>query len=70
MIDNTHVVVLRGTGREMIPVPEMEAFGDLSRSYSRLTNWATPIAPPEWKGLFSFIEGNPPRQCDGAPRTP
>ena len=28
MIDNTHVVVLRGTGREMIPVPEMEAFGD------------------------------------------
>jgi hypothetical protein len=28
MIDNTHVVVLRGTGREMVPVPEMEAFGD------------------------------------------
>jgi hypothetical protein len=28
MIDNTHVVVLRGTGSEMIPVPEMEAFGD------------------------------------------
>jgi hypothetical protein len=27
MIDNTHVVVLRGTGREMIPVPEMEVFG-------------------------------------------
>lgn len=26
MIDNTHVVVLRGTGREMIPVPEMDAF--------------------------------------------
>jgi transposase len=26
MIDNTHVVVLRGTGRTMIPVPEMEAF--------------------------------------------
>jgi len=23
-----HVVVLHGTGREMIPVPEMEAFGD------------------------------------------
>jgi transposase len=28
MIDNTHVVVLRGTGREMIPVPEMAAFGE------------------------------------------
>ncbi len=28
MIDNTHVVVLRGTGPDMIPVPEMEAFAD------------------------------------------
>ena len=28
MIDNTHVVVLRGTGREMIPVPEMESFAE------------------------------------------
>ena len=28
MIDNTHVVVLRGTGKEMIPVPEMEAFAE------------------------------------------
>jgi len=28
MIDNTHVVVLRGTGREMIPVPEMKAFAE------------------------------------------
>jgi transposase len=28
LIDNTHVVVLRGTGREMVPVPEMEAFAE------------------------------------------
>jgi hypothetical protein len=28
MIDNTHVVVLRGTGRDMVPVPEMAAFGE------------------------------------------
>ena len=28
MIDNTHVVVLRGTGREMVPTPEMAAFGE------------------------------------------
>jgi hypothetical protein len=27
MIDNTHVVVLHGTGKQMVPVPEMEAFG-------------------------------------------
>jgi transposase len=28
MIDNTHVVVLKGTGRNMVPVPEMAAFAE------------------------------------------
>ncbi|MHB8878766.1 MAG: IS21/IS408/IS1162 family transposase [Myxococcaceae bacterium] len=28
MIDNTHVVVLKGTGKEMVPVPEMAAFAE------------------------------------------
>jgi transposase len=28
MIDNTHVVVLRGTGADMVPVPEMAAFAE------------------------------------------
>jgi transposase len=28
MIDNTHVVVLSGNGRTMVPVPEMEVFGE------------------------------------------
>jgi transposase len=28
MIDNTHVVVLAGSGRSMVPVPEMAAFSD------------------------------------------
>jgi transposase len=28
MIDNTHVVVLRGTGRQMVPVPEMAALAE------------------------------------------
>lgn len=28
MIDNTHVIVLRGTGADMVPVPEMVAFAD------------------------------------------
>jgi len=28
MIDNTHVVVLRGSGRDMVPVPEMVAFAE------------------------------------------
>jgi transposase len=26
MVDNSHVIVLRGTGKDMVPVPEMEAF--------------------------------------------
>jgi hypothetical protein len=28
MIDNTHVVILRGTGAQMVPVPEMAAFSE------------------------------------------
>ncbi len=28
MIDNTHLVVLAGTGRDMVPVPEMAAFAE------------------------------------------
>lgn len=28
MVDNTHVIVLRGTGKDMVPVPEMAAFGE------------------------------------------
>lgn len=28
MIDNTHVIVASGTGRDMVPAPEMEAFGE------------------------------------------
>ena len=28
MIDNTHVVVLNGSGRQMVPVPEMAAFSE------------------------------------------
>ena len=39
MID---VVVLRGSGREIIPVPEMEAFADASDSVSLRMRIATP----------------------------
>lgn len=28
MVDNTHVIVWRGTGRAMVPAPEIEAFGE------------------------------------------
>jgi transposase len=58
MIDNTHVVVLRGTGREMVPVPEMEAFAE--RLGFRFVAHA--IGDANRSGRverpFSFIENN------------
>ena len=69
LIDNTHVVVSHGTGREMVPAPEMEAFarrysftfrahekGDANRSahVERRFGWLQRIA-----------EGNPICRPDG-----
>lgn len=58
MIDNTHVVVLRGTGRQMIPVPEMAAFAE--RFGFRFV--AHEIGDSNRSGRverpFQFIEGN------------
>src|SRR5438445_11328305 len=58
MIDNTHVVVLRGTGREMIPVPEMEAFAERFgfRFVAHQIGHANRSARVERP--FSFIENN------------
>jgi len=58
MIDNTHVVVLRGTGREMIPVPEMEVFGERFgfRFVAHAIGNANRSARVERP--FSFIENN------------
>lgn len=58
MIDNTHVVVLRGTGRQMIPVPEMEAcaerFGFRWEAHEiGHANRSARVERP-----FSFIENN------------
>lgn len=58
MIDNTHVVVLRGTGREMVPVPEMaafaERFGFAFRAHERGdANRSARVERPFW-----FIENN------------
>jgi hypothetical protein len=58
MIDNTHVVVLRGTGREMIAVPEMEAFAERFgfRFVAHAIGDANRSARVERP--FSFIENN------------
>jgi hypothetical protein len=58
MIDNTHVVVLRGTGKEMIPVPEMEAFAErlgfrFAAHERGDANRSARVERP-----FSFIENN------------
>ncbi len=46
MIDNTHVVVLHGTGKTMVPVPEMEAVRAAPRlPVRRAPRRATPTAP-------------------------
>lgn len=58
MIDNTHVVVLRGTGRQMVPVPEMAAFAE--RFGFRFV--AHEVGDSNRSGRverpFQFIEGN------------
>jgi transposase len=58
MIDNTHVVVLRGTGSAMVPVPEMvafaERFGFLFRAHEKGdANRSARVERP-----FHFIEHN------------
>jgi transposase len=58
MIDNTHVVVLRGTGAAMVPVPEMvafaERFGFLFRAHEKGdANRSARVERP-----FHFIEHN------------
>jgi len=58
MIDNTHVVVLHGSGRDMVPVPEMAAFGErfgfqfVAHAIGNANRSARVERP------FSFIEGN------------
>lgn len=58
MIDNTHVVVLRGSGRDMVPVPEMAAFGErfgfhfVAHAIGNANRSARVERP------FRFIEGN------------
>jgi transposase len=58
MIDNTHVVVLRGSGREMVPVPEMAALGErfgfefIAHAIGNVNRSGRVERP------FSFIEGN------------
>ena len=58
MIDNTHVVVLRGTGREMQPVPEMAAFGERFGFQFVAHEIGDANRSARVERPFRFIEGN------------
>jgi transposase len=58
MIDNTSVIVLRGTGADMVPVPEMASFAE-ARGFEFLAHEkgdANRSAVVE--GLFDFVQNN------------
>lgn len=58
MIDNTSVIVLRGTGPDMVPLPEMEAFGQ-GRGFGFCAHEkgdANRSAVVE--GFFDFVQNN------------
>jgi transposase len=58
MIDNTHVVVLRGTGRDMVPVPEMAAFGERFGFEFAAHEIGDANRSARVERPFRFIEGN------------
>src|SRR6266700_2713431 len=58
MIDNTHVVVLRGTGREMVPVPEMAAFAERFGFYFVAHERGDSNRSARVERPFYFIENN------------
>jgi hypothetical protein len=58
MIDNTHVVVLRGTGRHMVPVPEMAAFAERFGFRFAAHEQGDANRSGRVERPFGFIEGN------------
>jgi transposase len=58
MIDNTHVVVLRGTGADMEPVPEMAAFADRYGFTFRAHEKGDANRSARVEGPFDYIERN------------
>src|SRR5438093_6739661 len=62
MIDNTHVVVLGGTGEDMVPVPEMAAFGERYGFEFHAhkigdANRSGRVEPPFWFIQKNFLAG-------------
>jgi transposase len=58
MIDNTHVVVLKGSGATMVPVPEMAAFAERFGFEFRAHEIGDANRSARVEGPFNFIENN------------
>ena len=58
MIDNTSVVVLRGTGEEMVPVPEMASFAEARSFEFRAHEKGDANRSAVVEGLFDFVQNN------------
>jgi hypothetical protein len=58
MIDNTHVVVLRGTGRDMVPVGEMAAFAERYGFHFQSHECGDANRSGRVERPFAFIENN------------
>ncbi|HEY2975843.1 MAG TPA: IS21 family transposase [Pyrinomonadaceae bacterium] len=58
MIDNTHIVVLKGTGPDMVPVPEMAAFADRYGFRFKAHKKGDANRSAHVERRFSYIENN------------
>lgn len=58
MIDNTNVVVLAGTGRDMVPVPEMAGFGERFGFVFRAHEVGDANRSARVERPFDFVENN------------
>src|SRR5690606_20371546 len=58
MIDNTSVIVLRGTGADMIPAPEMASFAQARGFEFRAHEKGDANRSAVVEGLFKYVQGN------------
>lgn len=58
MIDNTHVVVLKGTGKKMVPVPEMASFSERMGFTFVAHEQGDANRSARVEGPFDFVDNN------------
>lgn len=58
MVDNTSVIRLRGTGADMVPVPEMEAFGEQRGFVFRAHEKGDANRSARVETFFNFVQNN------------